>query len=191
MPNVYTIPKRYTARSIVGITSGRELPTIYFNDGAHFTQCHGKGWNIGYHKPTRHLFFGNVPNTIADREYDRAWRHVTSDPTCANPEDDVMDEFYICLAQALHVDLNAAGGIQLVAPMNQQPQSSLFEVTVDADGVAFHISGGFVYDIPIAQKYKIMLELEQNMAIKEKNVATNNWSFKKKPRHPNYDRAAA
>lgn len=91
MTTIYTLPSNLTAVHVIGVTPadhhlltgqaipgfhpadrvghpqqsftarGKIRPTIYFANGARFTQSHKKKNNIGYHPPKgKHLFFGNV-----------------------------------------------------------------------------------------------------------------------------------
>lgn len=89
--NIYTLPSNLTATHVIGVTPadhhalagtaipgfhpadlaghpeqsfterGKIRPTVYFANGARFTQSHKNFDNIGYHPPRgQHKFFGNV-----------------------------------------------------------------------------------------------------------------------------------
>jgi len=80
MPQIKKLPSSYTAVQIVGITEGGGLrPSVYFSDGAHFTQSHKTKTNIGHHPAPAngHTFFGNVDSA----DLDAAW-----DQICQNPQ---------------------------------------------------------------------------------------------------------
>lgn len=87
------LPTRYTVVSVIGKTEGNGFrPSVYFNDGSHFTQSHKRADNIGYHAPpaTGHAFFGNVSNATLDAK----WNDICRDPTITNKQ--AAFDAYLC-----------------------------------------------------------------------------------------------
>lgn len=54
------LPTFLTALDIIGVTKARSRWTVYFRNGARFTQSYHRANNLGYHPPAPHFFFGNV-----------------------------------------------------------------------------------------------------------------------------------
>lgn len=54
------LPTFLTALDVIGVTKARSRWTVYFRNGARFTQSYSRADNLGYHPPSSHYFFGNV-----------------------------------------------------------------------------------------------------------------------------------
>lgn len=54
------LPTFLTALDVIGVTKGRPRWTVYFRNGARFTQLYANRTNIGYQAPIPHYFFANV-----------------------------------------------------------------------------------------------------------------------------------
>lgn len=55
-----SLPTFLTASDVIGVTKGRPRWTVYFRNGARFTQIYSDQNNLGYHAPKPHYFFANV-----------------------------------------------------------------------------------------------------------------------------------
>lgn len=54
------LPTFLTPLDVIGVTKARPRWTVYFKNGARFTQSYHRENNLGYHPPSAHYFFGNV-----------------------------------------------------------------------------------------------------------------------------------
>ena len=54
------LPTFLSASDVIGVTKGRPRWTVYFRNGARFTQMYANPNNLGYHPPMPHYFFANV-----------------------------------------------------------------------------------------------------------------------------------
>ena len=54
------LPTFLNALDVIGVTKGRARWTVYFRNGARFTQIYRDPANLGYHPPIPHYFFENV-----------------------------------------------------------------------------------------------------------------------------------
>ncbi len=175
----HMIPNRYTYNDIVGVTRGRQLPTVYFSDGAHFTQCHNDPNNIGYHPPCTHLFFGNVQNAVLDA----AWQQAAVNLNNTGEDWDLEDrygEFYALVAAQLNVNLNAVGPVPLIAPQGPQANVKLFEITRQNGQIYYHESGSFIQAVNgIVKRQTLLLELRQKTSNRQLIAGTPNYQFVK------------
>lgn len=55
-----SLPTFLTYSDVIGVTKGRARWTVYFANGARFTQIYSNPNNLGYHSPRPHYFFANV-----------------------------------------------------------------------------------------------------------------------------------
>ena len=63
------LPTFIDSLAVVGVTKGSPRWTVYFRNGARFTQMYRSPDNLGYHPPEPHFFFGNVDETpITDKQ---------------------------------------------------------------------------------------------------------------------------
>ena len=177
------LPNHYTYRDVVGITTGRELPTVYFTDGSHFTQCHNRQGNIGHHPAQIHLYFGNVPmaSIVNARQQAIVFMQQNNIANTRGNRYSLTCQFLAGNLNVVTQNLVNPPAVPLIAPQNPVAGSRLFEVTFRNGQVYHHISGGYIQSISDFRKMAMILEMRSKTAIKELDATTNNWRFRAAP----------
>lgn len=150
-----TLPDKYTAFDVKGVTRGSTRATVYMNDGSRFTQIHLENDNIGYHRPCVHLFFGNVP---AAEVRTRALR----DAAVAAAKNNTL------AFRAPH-DGEALRFFEVKG--DRAPTGGLINVTGHRSRAVF------TDDVETAEKFQLLVEIRSHSTVKKQDPRTHEWYF--------------
>jgi len=145
----HKLPSQYSAKNVIGATWATNKPTVYFDDGARFTQQHRYKWNLGFKPPTPHYFFGNYDAKAIDAIYD-----VAEELARAGRVEEAKAHYRKEVAKLEGIKGNIESG-KTVRPTRPGPAEDpdemvLIEVVETAEGVDVHKSRGALE--PVSQE---------------------------------------
>ncbi|MEM9224633.1 MAG: hypothetical protein AAGB11_19855 [Pseudomonadota bacterium] len=174
------LPTSYTADSVLGVTKARERWTIYFNDGARFTQCHSDPSNLGFKDPEPHHFFENVPDWVLDELWSEA-ATKTGLREGQIPGAETRDAYFDLICDLPEIKSNIQSG-KIVPPTRPSPKDdedphTLIEVKQAEGGVSVHPSGDALEPIRKDDAQRLLDEVRSRSTQTVPNKETGNWCF--------------